>query len=256
MFDDTTQVDTISETQGQQPTESTAQEQSPLEQPPTLKEQNLRTMRERAEAAERRLKDLENQMKQARESQSYQEQPRQRQAEPIQASETIDVGDEELIEGKHLKKYVNSITQKYDRELQQIKSQNTIDNAERTLRSRYPDADDVLSEDNVNNFKALYPEEFSSVMSNPDAYSRMKSAYTNIVNFGISERREPTRDIDRRLQENKTKPRSAAATPSTSGDTPLSRIGEFERRILTPDMKDRILQNLNSVKEKLKYSRE
>ncbi len=255
MFDENTQpIDTTSTEQAVEG--STQTQEAAVESPKEhLKEYNLRTMRERAEAAERRAKDLENQIKQARESYSQQEQRPQRQSPVVDDIEELNVGDEELIEGKHLKKYVNSITKKYDRELQQIKSQTTIDAAERTLRSRYPDADDVLSEDNVNNFKALYPEEFSSVMSNPDAYARMKSAYTNIVNFGIAERRQPTRDIDRRLEENKTKPKSVAGATHVSADSPLSRVSEFERRILTPEMKERNLQKLARAKEEAKYNR-
>lgn len=256
MFDDTQTVDIQPTAQEQVVENAPTTQEVPVEKPQeTLKEYNLRTMRERAEASERRNKDLENQLKQARESQ-YQEPRRSTTPQQQEEVDEINVGDEELIEGKHLKKYISSITKKYDRELQQIKSQSSIDTAERTLRSRYPDADAVLSEDNVNNFKSLYPEEFSSVMSNPDAYARMKSAYTSIVNFGIAERKQATREVDRRMEDNRSKPRAAAASPTTSGDSPLSRVGEFERRVLTEDMKERMRQNLSRAKESMKYSRE
>jgi hypothetical protein len=219
-------------------------------------EDNMRILRERALAAEKKAKELEKRI-QEREQYSPPEysEPRQPSIAP-QVDEELSIGDEELIEGKHLKRYIGNVTKKYDRELQQIKAQTNIDTAERTLRSRYPDADVVLSEDNVNNFKTLYPEEYSSVISNPDVYARMKSAYTNIVNFGIADRKQPNRDVDRRMEDNKLKPRAAAASPSTAGDTPLSRVGDFERRVLTEDMKERIRQNLARSKEEIKYRRE
>jgi len=215
-----------------------------------LREYNLRALRERAEAAERRAKDLENQINQ---------QPRQqeqRYAPVVQETDEISFGDEDLVEGKHIKKIIQAERKRYDREIQQIKSQSAIDNAERKIRAMYSDVDEVLSENNIKNFQSIYPEEFSSAMANSDPYARMKTAYTLINNLGISETRQ-TRDIDRRLADNRTKPRAAGSTPSTSGstaETPLSQVSDYDRRILTPEIKEQKLAKLAQSKDWMKYN--
>ena len=257
MFDENTVVDNQSTAQETTATEIVAPEQKAEAPKETLREMNMKTLRERAEAAERKVKDFERQMQ---ERQGYSQPTESNKQLDKSADEEITIGDEELIEGKHLKKYISNVTKKYDRQLQEMKSQSAIDNAERALRAKYSDFDSVITEDNVNNFKALYPEEFSSVMSNTDPYARIKTAYTNIVNFGIAERTEgspQTRDAVRRLEDNRTRPRAAAASPTTSGsDSPLARVGEFERRVLSDEMKELVRQRLAVSKDQLKYRRE
>ncbi len=208
-----------------------AQKESP-------KEYNMRQMRERLEASERRAKDLEEQMKQRSAIPQQQTQS--------QESDDIQIGDEDLIEGKHLKKYVSSTIQKYERKLEEMERRSAEVAAENRLKAQYQDFDSVMNEENFKNLATLYPEDYRSVVSNPDIYSKGKTAYNMIKRYGIVE--NAYEDVDRRLSENKNKPRAAASISPQSSDTPLARVGDYDRRTLTEERKEQLRQQVAEAK--------
>lgn len=207
----------------------------------SLRDFNLREMRRHLEESNRRARELEEQLKQQR-SQALQQNTSPSSNNQM---EEMNIGDDELIEGKHLKKYINNIAKQFERKFEEIQSNTAANQADARLKAQYQDFDQVVSQDNLKSLAAIYPEEYNSLMANPDLYGKAKTAYNMIKNFGIAE--SQYEDIDRRLADNRTKPRSAASAASQTAQTPLSRIGDYDRRILTEADKERYrLQVANS----------
>ena len=209
------------------------EEQKPAQE--SNKEYNLRILRERAEKAEQRAAELER-MAQQQQPQQYQQAP--------QEDEPFVFDDESLLEGKHLKKYDKNVDTKIKRLEQQI-AQYALLNTEQRLKNQFNDFDDVVSQENLKNFATIYPDEYRSMMSNPDLYGKGKTAYTMIKNLGLAERYEMQ---EQKLAANKSKPRSAATSTSQVAETPLARVGDYDRRVLTEERKMQLLQQVENAK--------
>ena len=216
----------------------------------TSKQMNLRLMRERAEAAERKQMEIERRYAEM-EKQLKQQQYASPQVQPQETVKELDfnVPDDELIEGKHVKQIVNALKNEINQvknQFSQINAQTAAQTAEARFQAQYPDAPKVLSSDNIKNFATIYPEEYKSMMSNPDPYAQLKTAYNMITKFGLLENQEE----DTRIAQNQAKPRSAAsAGGSQTAQTPLSRIGDYDRRVLSEADKERIRQQVAQAKQ-------
>jgi len=227
----------IEETNVAQAVEETAQQQ-PQE---SLKEQNLRIMRERVEQAEKRAQELERAMQQ------YKQQPTH-QSESESPNFDFSVDDDAYLEGKHLKKYNAAVTaqmKQMKQEMEQYKQQVALAAAEARLKGSLSDFDAVVSDDNLKTLKMMYPEDYACLMANPDLYTNGKAAYNMIKRYGITQDYAAN---EKKLAENKSKPRSSATAPSQVADTPLTRVGDYDRSILTEDRKKQILQQVAQAK--------
>ncbi len=195
------------------------------------KQASIRVLRERADAAERRNLELESMI---------QQNMRQQKANKMQIddSDDFDMSDDTYVEGKHLKKYVKTLKQELKNQRQQFEEfnqKNSVAQAEMRLKSQFNDFDSVVSRENLEKLSMKKPELYRSIISNPDLYDKGHAAYEMIKNSGILTNQYE--DIDRRVEENKLKPRSASNAAPQSGDTPLSRAGDYDRRILTEERK-------------------
>lgn len=232
--------------QTQQYEQNEAVEQPQPEQAavPSEKEQNMRYLRERAEAADRRVAELERMVQ----MNMNQNQPSAK-LKIEDEEEDFDLSDDTYIEGKHLKKYVRSLKKQVkeaNERQERFMRDSTVTNAELRLKSQFPDFDSVVCKANLERLSAQKPSLFRSIMSNPDIYDQGYTAYEMIKGAGLAQNNYESQD--RRLEENKAKPRSIANIPTHAGDTPLSRVGDFDRRILTKERKDQILKNLELAK--------
>lgn len=205
------------------------------------KEQNLRILRERAQAAEQRAKELE-----------YYLQQNMNQNKPSVKMEIeeddIDVSDDSYIEGYQFKKYVRNLKNEFKKttaQLQEMTQRSAIEQAELKLRSDYPDLNQVVNEENLFTLSKLKPSLYRSIMATNDLYDRGSAAYEMIKNSGIVQEYTP---VDRRIDQNKSKPRSAASVAPQSSETPLARAGDYDRRILTPEYKERLLRQVAEAK--------
>jgi len=244
----------IEETLGMPQQYEQTTEQAPAEQPvqeqkssevavaASDKEQNMRYLRERAEAAERRSQELERIMQ----MNMNQNQP----ATKLQIEEEeFDLSDDTYIEGKHLKKYVNNLK----KELKETKKrqedfmrQATVSNAELRLKSQFADFDSVVSKENLEKLSIQKPSLFRSIMANPDIYDQGFTAYEMIKNSGISNNVYEAQD--RKIEENKVKPRASAVAGPQAAETPLTRVGDYDRRILTDERKMQLLRQVEEAK--------
>jgi hypothetical protein len=229
--------------QTEQQTEQQVPQETTAKQVESEKEQNLRYLRERAEMAERRNQELERMIQ----MNMNQNQPSTKLQ--LEEEDDFDVSDDTYIEGKHLKKYIRTLKndlKKTKEQQAEFMRQSTVANAELRLKSQFADFDSVVCKENLEKLSSQKPALFRSIMSNPDIYDQGYTAYEMIKGSGIGQNLFEKQD--RRLEENKAKPRASAnASPQTS-ETPLTRVGDFDRRILTKERKDEINRQVELAK--------
>jgi len=206
-----------------------------------LREYNLRIMREKLEEKERRIKELE-------EMYNKRSEPSANQTRMQTPDETPDFSDEDLIEGKHLKKIIQKVTQQYDKKIDDIQKQSAEQSAEIRLKAQFSDFDEVITADNIKTLSTLYPEAYESMMYNPNLYAKGKAAYTLIKNLGIAHENPAVIDAEKRLSSNKNKVKSSATISPQASETPLARVGEYDRRVLTEERKEQLRRQVAEAK--------
>lgn len=218
------------------PTEQPQQEQAPAPQPVQqqqetapqrsfreLREQNERIARERDEMA-RRLKEAE-----------------------MKAVESeVTIGDDDIVEGKHLSKTIKRMKQ-LEEEVRTTKEQAAMYAVQATIRSRYPDFEKVVTTENLERLRSTYPEVAYSVDATPDLLNKAVAAYELIQKFGINES-DPYMQEKQKAQANALKPKPTATLSPQQGGSPLERANAFEHG-LTDDLRKQLL---NEMKEAMK----
>lgn len=222
------------------------QEQKPAEQAApveTQKEQNWRLMRDRAEAAERRAQELERMM------QMNMNQQQTTKMQVVDEDDDFDISDDTYIEGKHLKKYVKTLKKELKETKQQFQKysqESAISNAEVRLKSQFPDFDKVVSAENIEKLKNEKPALFRSIMANPDIYDQGYTAYEMIKSTAQP---DPYAHEEKRLEENRMKPRSSATAAPQANESALSRVGDYDRRVLSESRKNELLRQVHEAKQ-------
>jgi hypothetical protein len=229
-----------------------AQVETKPEQQPTesAKEQNFRAMRERAEAAERARLDAEkraNELEQILRSNMYnQNQPSQK----IQIEDDdIGISDDSFIEGKDYKKHYRALKKQNDenkKKLDEMHYRYEVSLAEIKAKAKYNDFDTVVNEENLLRLQKSKPAVYKSIMSNPDISDRCDAAY-DFLKYGMGSQDVYAQE-NRKIEENKVKPRSAASSDAQTADTPLARLGDYDRRVLTKEQRDEIMKRVNQYK--------
>jgi len=195
------------------------------------KEYNFRLMRERAEAAERRAAELE------------------RMHAPKQEQDRFEIEDDGLVEGKHLRKY-DTRTKRIEEELAETKRQLanfTTVSAEMQLRAKYNDFDSIVTDENVERLSREKPALYRSILSNPDLKDKGETAYEAIRAFLQPRKYE---EVDKKIAENKSKPRSSATVNPQSSDSPLARAGDYDRRSLSEARKAELYAEMMEAKKR------
>lgn len=219
----------------QQPTQQVVQE--------SQKDSNMRILRERAESAERRALELERMV------QMNMSQQQSTKMQIADEEDYFDVSDDTYIEGKHLKKYVNNLKQELKntkKQFEDYNKQNALTQAEIRLKNQFGDFDNIVNTDNLKKLSEQKPALYRTIYANTDIYDRGFTAYELIKNSGIlSDQYEA---LDKKVEENKFKPRSAANVSPQLGDTPLSRVGDYDRRILSEERKQQLRRQVEEAK--------
>jgi hypothetical protein len=233
----------IEETQQEQGAEQEApQQQAQATEQPKETEQ-ARNFRQLKEARERAERERDEAIRIIREMQSRQQQP---QPAPVEEDD-LALGAEDVAEGKHVKKVYNEVRE-LKKQLKQYQQQSSETVAETRLKATYPDADRVLSADNINAFKDKYPEMANTIYnSTGDMYSKLVSAYTMIKQLGVHH--EDLYEADRNLaQKNAAKPRPLTSISPQQGDTPLSKANAFANG-LTPELQKQLIEEMNKARQ-------
>lgn len=225
--------------------------------PMASKETNLRRLREDRDRVQQERDSMARElemMRRVQPQQMYNQQQSAQQTHETDSEIDIDFGDDDLIEGKQLKKIVSSLNNKFKqnsyRSAQEVARAQEA-SIELQLRAKYPDFDSVVNNANLKDLEAAYPEIAASLHSTPSLYNKAVSAYTMIKNLGIHEEQveEETHMAEKqKVRRNAVKPRPANANTQTH-QSPLSQAGSFAE--LTPELMAQMRKEMASARKRL-----
>jgi len=196
------------------PEQPVAQAQAPQE---TQQQMNFRILKQRLEAEERARERSEHERDELLKM-------LQKQQSSLPEEEELRFNDDDILEGKHLKKYERKIDKKLQeldrRQQQQIQFQEAQE-AEMQLRKDLPNIDAIVSQENLATLVALNPRAKRALANTSDLYARGVLAYNMIKQAGIYQEPEIVRE-KQRLTQNQHKPKSAASAPGSASNEALA----------------------------------
>jgi hypothetical protein len=196
------------------------------EQTESPADKNFRALREKYEREEKQRREAEFERDQYR---KQLEQYAQQRSAPAQQEEeedfTLNINNEDLVEGKHLTKVAKHI-KKLEAELKASKQQSAASLAEARLKAQYTDFDKIVTKENLQTLQTYHPELAATINSNPDLYSAAVSAYTMLKKLNIAKEDEYAQDRAR-VEANLKKPRSLQSVAPQEGKTPLEKANVF-----------------------------
>ena len=226
----------------EQETPETYEPEAQTEQQSSSKDYNFRALREEKERLQRERDEYYDRIRRYEAQQSSQTQYKAPEPEP---EEELDISDDDYIEGKHLKKYIKKLDDKYKKQFTEYQQQVSSQTAETRIKTRYPDFEKVVSDSNVNKLKEIHPELYDSLRSNTDLESKASAAYTLIKKLGIYQ--EDNFGPDReKAQQNLSKPKPVNTV--AQGDSPMSRANAFQNG-LTEDVKKSLYAEMMAARK-------
>lgn len=225
---------------------SEAQITPDLQPSETQEQRNFRTLRKNKEKAERERDDA------LRRLQAYENdfrRPTGNQYAAPQEDDEVNIGKDEIVEGKHLHKQAASVDKRIKNLEQQLRDQinrNSLVTTEIKLRSEMPDFDKVVSEENIELLKDQHPEYAYVLESTPDMYAKAKVAYKAIKSMGIYKEDNFMKERAK-AQINAAKPRPVVSIAPQTGDTPLSRANAFDQG-LTDELRIQLIKEMEQAR--------
>lgn len=150
----------------------------------------------------------------------------------------LGVENDEYVQAKHVrlnnKKFKTTLSST-QQELADLKKQMALMEA-RVATSSLNDFEQVVSEENMAKLAREFPDDYETIMANPNLRGRSKTAYNMIKRYGIMGAQQDS-TIEDRLAANKKKPQSVSSTSPQAASTPLTQVGDYQRRVLTEEQK-------------------
>lgn len=223
--------------------EETVEHQEQVAQPvtpskPNPVEHNMRQLRLAKEKAEREKEAYAQQLL------ALQQQFNQTSGR-TEAPAQQEYGENDFIEGKHLKKEVESVK----KEFQQYRQQVQAETDENRLRMKYNDFDKVVNADAIAMLKDQDPEFAETIAtSSGSLYARGASTYKRIKELGlyVEDNYQQEREI---AQKNLAKPRPVTSISPQQGESPLTMANAFANG-LTPELKKQLWKEMNDASNK------
>lgn len=202
--------------------EETAKEVEPKPKKSSSQEINIRELRNAKEKAEREREMLLQKL--------YQYESKKE-----DSNQDILYGDNDFIEGKHLKKEIESVKKQLRSYEQQVLQQTD----EMKLKAKYPDFENVVTSDMIERLKEADPEFSETIaMSQSSLYSRGASVYKRIKEMGLYQEDKYQQEKET-IHKNNAKPRSINSISPARGDSPLSMANAFANG-LTSELKQQL----------------
>ncbi len=187
------------------------------------KDKNFNRLRESKEQLEREVREL----KQAMERSAQEKQP-------AKQEDDIGIDDDDLVEGKVVKKLyseINNLKKSYEQE--------KLASIPDKLKSKFSDFEQVVTQENIKKLQTSEPELYASITSGSDLYAKGVSAYKTLKALGIA--KEDTYVAQKeQVQSNHGRPVSAQAI---RGQGALSEANIFAKG-LTPELKTPLQQEM------------
>jgi len=226
--------------------EQVVQEQ-PIEQKPSSYENNIVTMRKKLEAEEAARLAAEERIKELEANSAYATNRTQLPSNNDTDGDDIGADPDDYLQVKHFKKNTSRLQSKLsesERKLQELHDRIERYEAQASLKE-IKDFDEVVTTENINTLKRLYPEDWETAMSNPNLKNKAKTMYNMINNYGIVPK--DTKAHEDKINKNKSKPSLPGSTGQTP-NTPLSKLNDYDRRTMTEEDRERILARLEQMK--------
>ena len=205
-------------------------------------ERNFKELRQKASQFDRVARERDEMMRRVQELESRSA-PQQPQVPQAQEEDDV-LGNDDLVEGKHLSKMGRKI-KGLEEKLRQYEQKSSMSNTEMRLRSEYPDFDKVVCAENLNSLREQEPYLAESIGNDPDIYRKAVSAYKLIKKMGVYV--EDTYQHEKALvQKNAAKPKSLASISPQQGESPLSRANVFANG-LTDDLKKQLFEEMRKA---------
>lgn len=229
------------------PEEVEVQQEQPVieEKPRSQQPQNFKEMRE---AIKRIEKERDEALRLAQEIQSKIQQNTPDHTHEDIDDDSIQLAPDDIAEGKHLAKMAKKV-QKLEAEVNRYKTQSSESLIEAKIKATYPDFDSVVSKENVEMLRTLYPEIAQTLNASADLYSKAVSAYTLIKKFGIT----PEDNYEKQkavIAKNAAKPKPLTSIAPQQGESPLSRANVFADG-LTDELRTQLLKEMNSARKNI-----
>lgn len=157
------------------------------------KEYNFKQLRETNKQLEERVKKSEETLESFRKSQ----------LESRASSEEPELGEEDLVEGKHLNLAISRIEEKLrQKEMEAIPER---------LRGKYSDFDQVVTKENLDKLQEIEPELYMTIRNGSDLFAKGVSAYKTLKSLGIVQDDSEYIKHKEQVQTNHKKPLSTQA---------------------------------------------
>jgi len=219
-------------------------EAAPVEKP-VDKTINWKKLREEREQSERKIKELEEAL--AAKSAGPEE------------DLSLNLGEDDFAEGKHLNKLVKKNDMRFQQMEQQLKQyeqqaqiarQKEVENQfKENMRAKYTDWDSIYSDENLARLEIEEPEIYVALNSSPDVAKARISAYKMIKKMGISAPVDTYSQDKVRAQTNAAKPKPLASISPQQGDSPLSKANAFANGNMTDDLKKSLWKEVNDARK-------
>lgn len=224
----------------QEPEASSVTPESKKESAAAESFKELRLQKERAERERDELIRMIKEQQQVKQSST---------AEPEEDIE-VNIGSDDLVEGKHLSKVGKKI-KKLEEELNKQRQQSSEVMIERKLKETYSDFDSVVSRENIEALRANFPEIANTInSSSSDLYSKAVSAYTMIKKLGIAKEPEVYSEEKEKLKANAAKPRPLASVSPLKGESPLSHANAFAKG-LTKELQEQLRKEMDEARRQM-----
>ncbi len=227
--------------------------QEPIEQAQEVQKQdnrevNLRNLREKAEREQR---EKEEAWKMA---DYYKQQLDAMNNKPKEVEEEVDdlgMADSDFAEGKHLNKVAKQVRElkkqlvKSRQEQEEERQRSYLREAEIKLMAKFPDAESILTKENMERLAQIEPAVANSIKYNPDFYERGVTAITMIKRLGIVQEEGYRADAEQ-AKRNAYKPRASNSLSPQTGDSPISQANAFAQG-LTPSLKAQLIKEMEDA---------
>ena len=239
MFNDennVTENQVVEEVQTPEVEQPVEQQEEPKVAQETVQERNFKNLVEKNKRLERERDDA---LRLAQEK-LHQQQPAE---EP---DEEINLGSDDLVEGKHVK-ILSKQLKKMEEKIKQYEQKSTTMSQEAMLKAQYPDIEQVVSKENMDLLREQDPD-FSELLDGSSNFrSKAISAYKQIKKLGIYV--DDNYKSDRELaQKNAAKPKPLASVSPQQGDSPLSRANAFANG-LTEELKVQLRKEMEEARK-------
>lgn len=204
------------------------QEASPESTEENSKEYNFRQLREVNKQLEERLKTYETRLEGIETS----SRDVHSQSESAHQDEDFEIGEEDLVEGKHLKKALSKI--------ENILKQKELEAIPDKLRGKYEDFDHVVTKENLEKLKESEPELYGTIRSGSDLYAKGVAAYKTLKGLGYTSDHQELMKQKDHVQNNHKKPLN---TQAIKGSGAIHEANVFANG-LTPELKKQLQKEM------------